>query len=225
MKDENVYTVYMHITPDGKMYIGLTGKSPIIRWDFGRNYAHNRSFTDAIKKYSWKNIEHIIVAENLSADEGCQLEIDLIKWYDTTNQLNGYNIALGGKLGPANISEETREKMRVARSKRIYTEETKRKISESNSGSKNHSFGKKQSKECIAKRVKANSKPVLQFSTNMTFIKEWGSALEAGKHFGSTGNCITGCCKGRQKTAYGYTWRLKTDWLMKYPRYFGEDVV
>lgn len=45
------------------------------------------------------------------------------------------------------MSEETKEKLRVARSKQIMTDEHKRKIAESHIGEKNHFFGKKHSEE------------------------------------------------------------------------------
>lgn len=40
-------------------------------------------------------------------------------------------------------TEETKKKIREARSKQIYTEETRRKMSESHKGKKHHFYGKK----------------------------------------------------------------------------------
>lgn len=63
------------------------------------------------------------------------------------------------------------------------------------------------------KRVnKITSKPVLQYSLDGEFIKEWDSACEAAAAvsgvYGAVGN-IYQCCLGHYKTAYGYVWKYK----------------
>ena len=56
-----MYSVYKHTTPNGKVYIGITGKEPEKRWMKGRGYQNNPHFSHAIKFYGWENIEHEIV--------------------------------------------------------------------------------------------------------------------------------------------------------------------
>lgn len=34
------WTVYMHKSPSGKIYIGITGRKPEKRWDNGNGYKH-----------------------------------------------------------------------------------------------------------------------------------------------------------------------------------------
>lgn len=65
------------------------------------------------------------------------------------------------------------------------------------------------------KRVnKLTSKPVLQYSLDGEFIKEWDSIYAASESIsgvkGSYGN-IYKCCKAKTKTAYGFVWRYKSD--------------
>ena len=36
-----MYSVYMHITPSNKVYIGITSKAPEERWMNGRGYQHS----------------------------------------------------------------------------------------------------------------------------------------------------------------------------------------
>ena len=60
------YIVYMHISPSGKKYIGITKQNPKRRWNSGNGYKNNDYFTKAIKKYGWNNFLHIILAENLT---------------------------------------------------------------------------------------------------------------------------------------------------------------
>ena len=89
------YTVYMHITPNRKMYIGITSRKPQYRWNYGKGYVSNKHFYNAILKYGWDNIEHIIVAECLSKEDACAMEQKLIAKYDTTNPSKGYNRSIG----------------------------------------------------------------------------------------------------------------------------------
>ena len=72
------YTVYVHVVPNSKKYVGITCQRPLQRWANGHGYVKNTYFYNAIIKYGWDNIEHIIIASNLSKDEACNLEKALI---------------------------------------------------------------------------------------------------------------------------------------------------
>ena len=56
------------------------------------------------------------------------------------------------------------------------------------------------------KVASSNKKPVLQFSLDGEFIREWECANDVGKEVSSN---ICHCLKGRQKTALGYIWKYK----------------
>lgn len=47
------YTVYRHISPSGKVYIGITCMKPEYRWNHGKEYKEidQPVFSRAIKKY------------------------------------------------------------------------------------------------------------------------------------------------------------------------------
>ena len=48
----NDYTLYMHIVPNNKVYIGITSTVPKIRWGCGgKGYCGHRYFWNAIQKY------------------------------------------------------------------------------------------------------------------------------------------------------------------------------
>lgn len=119
MENEN-YTVYMHRAPNNKVYIGVTSKK--LRQRFGKNgigYRSQQLFWRAIQKYGWNNIEHIIIATNLSKDLAYKLEIMLISEYKSNNPKYGYNSSIGGEVSPLGsrhkLSEETRIKMSQAK--------------------------------------------------------------------------------------------------------------
>lgn len=106
------WTVYRHILPNKKMYIGITGQRPKKRWQNGNGYITSDYFYRAIQKYGWGNIKHEILYENLSKEEACKKEIELILKYKTTDRKNGYNRTFGGET-PV-LTEETKNKIRIS---------------------------------------------------------------------------------------------------------------
>ena len=94
--DERLYSVYMHITPSDKRYIGITSLKVDARWRGGSGYSYNTHFYSAIQKYGWSNIQHIVLAESITKERAIEMEIALILDYDTTNPLFGYNVTIGG---------------------------------------------------------------------------------------------------------------------------------
>lgn len=98
------YTVYMHVFPDDRLYIGITCQDPEKRWgENGRGYKRRPRKTGrytqpkmakAINKFGWSNIKHHILFTGLTKEEAEDWEIYLIQFFDTIE--NGYNIAKGG---------------------------------------------------------------------------------------------------------------------------------
>lgn len=166
----NNYVVYMHTSPSGKKYIGLTCRKPSRRWGLkGQNYSCNNHFANAIKRYGWDAFEHIILFGGLSKEQASVLEKDMIAVFKTNDPNYGYNKTTGGECGfdftdeikkkmshPKNLTDEQREAMskraKVIAEKylknRKPTLEQIKKMAESKRG-------KKQSEETVAKRAKA----------------------------------------------------------------------
>lgn len=95
-----MYSVYMHIVKEnGKKYIGQCVGNPETRWGSNGHRYKGQFFYRAIEKYGWNNIDHIIIANNLTQEEANNLEIDLIAKYKTNQRQYGYNITPGGKDG------------------------------------------------------------------------------------------------------------------------------
>lgn len=93
----NKYIVYKHENLiNHKVYIGITCNYPKRRWKAGSGYKHNDYFYKSIKKYGWDNFKHDVLYENLTKEQAEEIEIDLIKKYDSTNKEKGYNIHTGG---------------------------------------------------------------------------------------------------------------------------------
>ncbi len=130
MGTEKKYCVYIHKTPTGKVYIGITMRKPEDRFKGGSGYFKNKHFYQAIKKYGWDNIEHSIVASSLTRKEAGEIEQKLIAEYDSTNPLRGYNNSIGGEFGGFGVvpSEETRKKLSEALKGKKKSEAMKAKL-------------------------------------------------------------------------------------------------
>lgn len=162
------YCVYMHITPNGKKYIGITSRKAEKRWGHGTGYKNNAHFWNAIKKYSWESIEHLIIGENLTRDDACAMEKALIAQHKTNNPRYGYNLTTGGESyefsdevitrlrKPKNISAECREQMRE-RGKEHYKKYlvNRKQTAEQIEKMAKAKRGKKQSRELVEKRADA----------------------------------------------------------------------
>lgn len=142
----NDFYVYKHTTPNNKVYIGITKQLPHKRWGKnGNGYkVHNKHFYNAILKYGWDNIKHEILFTNLSKEEACEKEIELINFYKSNLPQYGYNKSTGGEMSASGCkrSKETRLKISIARKGVPMKEETKHLLSESRKGKKSVWYGK-----------------------------------------------------------------------------------
>ncbi len=86
-----LYLVYMHTSPDGKIYIGITKNLPNARWNEGAGYETQKKFYKAIQTFGWINFKHEIIAAGLSENEAKELESKLILKYRSNEEKYGYN--------------------------------------------------------------------------------------------------------------------------------------
>ena len=110
------FIVYIHKNKiNDKVYIGITSNSPMKRWGTnGSQYKQNTHFYNAIQKYGWDNFEHLILFDDLTAQEASDKEVELIAEHKSNDMRFGYNQTSGGEYG-TEISEETRKKMSNAK--------------------------------------------------------------------------------------------------------------
>lgn len=151
----DTFTVYAHIAPNGKKYIGITSQPVKRRWQNGLSaYTGNKHFINAIKKYGWDNFKHSILYDDLTEKEAKSKEVKLIAFYKTQNPKFGYNITAGGEgANGYKPSKAVREHLRTVNTGKKLSLEQRRKISESQ-------IGKKMSKEfCIklSRRMKGKT--------------------------------------------------------------------
>lgn len=102
-REDNKWAVYVHIVPKelsgyewDKYYVGITSQTPKNRWKNGFGYKDNQIIRKAIEKYKWNNIQHDIVASNLTEFEAKSMEIKLISLLRSNQKEYGYNRTSGG---------------------------------------------------------------------------------------------------------------------------------
>lgn len=129
----DTYIVYVHITPNNKKYVGLTKNSIEDRsGKEGKNYK-GQVFYYAIKKYSWNNIQHIILKSGLSREDACFYEKYYIQKFKSFEPDFGYNLTLGGEgTSGYKLTREQILKKIQARKGYKHSQQTKDKISKSN---------------------------------------------------------------------------------------------
>ena len=180
------YCVYVHINKiNWEKYVGQTKQKPEVRWANGEGYKQSPLFYKAILKYGWDNFDHEIIASHLTQGEANNFEKLLIKLLKTCDINFGYNLSFGGNNSP-------------------LTEETKRKIGYANKGHLVSEHVRKRLREC-------KSLPVVQYSLDGEFIKEWESATAVETELGIDRSSIGKCCKEKAVCAGGFVWRYKGD--------------
>ena len=91
------------------------------------------------------------------------------------------------------------ERLSKAHKGKQLSEEHKRKLSTTKKGKNHPMFGK-----ISPKRI-----PILQFTKDMVFVKEFDSAKSASIELNIIRENIIACCKNKRKSAGGYIWKYK----------------
>ena len=220
-----MYTVYQHKNKiNGKIYIGITMQEPEKRWRKGEGNNSSPHFYSAIQKYGWDNFEHNILFTELTKEEACLKEQELIKQFDSMNREYGYNSTSGGDIFSMNeetkqkisqsmmgnknglghsCSEEKKKKISEAQKGREFTKEHKQKLSEA---AKNRHVPCSEDKKQMLKE-KSHKKPVYCEELDKVFE----SVQECGRQLGIPATNISKLCNGRGKTLKGYHLRYYSD--------------
>jgi len=207
--------IYMWTSPSGKHYIGQAINLERRYREFTTNpnnyiYTSKESAIDrARRKYNNFSEWKYEVLVTCSSEDLDKMEIHYISSYNSTNSQLGYNSTKGGDGTKGNPwgSEKQKEALKNRRSYKgknnpnygkHHTAKTKEKI-------KTKRLGSKQTFETITKK----SKPIIQYTLDGKFVKEWIGASQAMKELGIDKALIGRVCKGLKKSAGGFKWSYK----------------
>lgn len=209
---DSKWIVYEHISPSKKVYVGITSRSCEARWGKDGSKYFNRKkkngsfvyscFASALLKYGWNNFEHKVVSFNLTETEAKRLEKQLISYYKSRGL--SYNITDGGD-GRLGVTFKHTDEARLNISlhhRRVQTEETKQKISETQLGVKFPLWRK----ELLSKSHNKYKKRVCQYSLDGQLIQIFDSLMDAERATGTSSGNISRVCHGIVKTANGFKW-------------------
>lgn len=210
---DRTWIVYIHTNKtNGKKYVGITSQGPNTRWMNGKGYDKRLRFGRAIAKYGWDNFSHDIIYEGLSEQDAKRIEVELIAELRTQDIEYGYNMTKGGDGACGyHHTEETRKKLSEFQTGekhvnygRHLSQETKDKIGRANKGNK-YCLGIVRSEETKSKMAQSKYKPVAMFDGD-SLIRVFCSAKQAQEETGVSRKNISLCCLGKRKHAGGYAW-------------------
>jgi group I intron endonuclease len=174
----NIYTIYKATnTINGKVYVGFDSKWPKRQKEHTTLFMHyNTVFSKAIEKYGAEAFSWEIIYQSKEKEHTLsEMETFFIKKFNShIDNKMGYNMTYGGEgsLG-CKRSEDQKKKMSEKHKNRVFSEEWKRKISESKKGQKSWNKDKKigpmseDQKHKISKALVGN-----QYAKGMTHSEE-----------------------------------------------------
>ena len=219
------FYVYCHTSPSGKKYVGIS-INPKKRWGSGRGYKKNYRFWRAINKYGWDNIQHDILASDLTEQEAVEMEKKLVAEWNLTDFEYGYNLREGGDGSLSEYSRSLMSKSRIGNTNakgKTPSDEVRSRISLSlkkyYSEHPNPMQGRKRAVNPIAKEPKPkkpprdlfgennpSAKPVRQLSLDGQVVNEFSYATKAARELNIDLSSIIKCCRGKAKQCGGYCW-------------------
>lgn len=218
-KVTGIYQIQSKVHPD-RVYIG-SSVDINKRWKEHLYWLHRRGHhSPKLQRHFLKyndlifTILETCVSDTLISRE--QYYIDILNPY--------FNVCkIAGSVLGIKRSEETKHKLRIKQLGRVCSEATKEKLRVFNTGRSSGRKGVKAStitiqrlkeshknqrptEEMIRHRAEMCKKPVLQFSKDMEFIKEYPSIIDTPFR---CKNAISACCTGGSKSSYGFIWKHK----------------
>lgn len=203
MENKIICGIYRITSLTGRIYIGES-KDIYKRFEQYRFLSNTRNQTKlhrSFKKHGIVNHIFEIIEECASEDLLCRERY----WQDFYNVLDG-----GLNCQLSNCGEQ----------KRVTSEETKQKISKTKKESSQtdaqkafnlKKFGWKRPKhpEWQKNNSEARKKPILQYSLDEEFVKEWDSAKDVQEVLGFNRKAIYKNLSGNSKSSFGYIWKYK----------------
>jgi group I intron endonuclease len=220
-----VYLIYITTNLiNGKKYIGSHLTSNINDNYLGSGVILKK----AIEKYGKSNFQREILAQLDNIDDMKELEEYYIEYYNAYNSNLFYNATkYAAGITKCTWGDKISKSMmgHTFNLGKTQSQDTKNKISKSNNGkTRSKEFKLNRSKQMLGNTCalgnklsletcnlisKNKSKPIIQYSINLDFIKEWPSTIEVSNILKIDGAGISNVLNGKRKTAGGFIWKFK----------------
>ena len=209
--------IYKIVNPKNKVYIGqsvdIDGRKS--QYKYLSKYSLGRKIFNSIKKYGWENHTFDII-EECKVEELDNKEIFYGEKYNTLGK-DGLNLKLGAGRGLC--SDETKRKMSISATASM-TPERRAILSKAKLGKKHseaHNLAKcvpRVNKEGFKNNGKwvSRKRAVEQYDLDGNFIQRYDLIRDAEIKYHPKKlrkNNIVNCCRGNQKTAYGFIWEYE----------------
>lgn len=201
---EKPFTIYRHISPVGKVYVGITSQNAETRWRHCDNYRDSTYFKRAIRKYGWKNFKHDILFTNVEEERAKRLEVELIRHYKSLGI--SYNITNGGDGTSGYHHIEEYRRLKSQRMKEFFSTAEGKEIC-AKGGRTN--LGKKYTRKSGFTKGDYQIRTVYQYSLDGNLIGTFKSISDAARRTGANGCQIGKCLRGKGRTAKGFIWRYE----------------
>lgn len=206
LKRSGIYV--LRNTKNGKVYVGKALciytriKDHITALNRKVRDRENDHLINAWHKYGADSFEYY-VAEYIEACATSERELYWMKQLDSLNSKFGYNKREDSSTGLI-VTNETREKLRIAQIKRFQDPEERKKCSH-NYWKKNPDKVKEMAQNLSKSRMEYN---IYQYNRSGELIKIWSTMMEILKDNPTyKRGPIYGVCSGEKRSAYNYIWK------------------
>lgn len=201
---DRLFTIYRHVSPIGRVYVGITNQDVETRWRHGDNYRNSTYFKRAIRKYGWKNFKHEILFTNVEEERAKRLEIELIRHYKGLGI--SYNLTNGGDGTNGYHHTDEYKQFKSQQMKEFFSTERGKEICAK--GGKTN-LGKKYNRKSGFTKGDYQVRIVCQYSLEGVLLNKFKSVSDASRKTGAN-NCQIGkCLRGKAITAKNFIWRYE----------------
>lgn len=221
---DDISTIYIHVVPKeisghahDKYYVGKTLRETHIRFgNDGIGYKSSPHFYNAIQKYGWDNILHLIVMDYLTPDQASHFEKVIIHHLNSNVSEYGYNCTEGGDGGNTKTTKPVKQFDKMGK----FIAEYKSAADGARTVGCDRTlvtFACRHNRcaagyqwcyaddEILTPYTRSSQKTVYQFTPSLKFIESYISAAEAEKKFGIYKGGVSRSCASKSICA-GYIW-------------------
>lgn len=201
---DRLFTIYRHVSPVGRVYVGITSQDAETGWRHGDNYRNSTYFKGAIRKYGWKNFKHEILFTDVEEERAKRLEIELVRHYKGLGI--SYNLTDGGDGTNGYHHTDEYKQFKSQQMKEFFSTGRGKEICAK--GGKTNS-GKKYNRKSGFTKGDYQVRIVCQYSLEGVLLNKFKSVSDASRKTGAN-NCQIGkCLRGKAVTAKNFIWRCE----------------